>query len=238
MWYLENNPDGNMDRLTDCFYWAVQTITTVRRILLLLLAYSCCSCRERFVAPVSNKTCAAQVGYGTVPVASKLGMCLSALVSLLGVVFLAVGSGIVGSGFTEILEEDRRARQAEKLRLLSKGEGGGEAEGLEEDEEEGQREQRAQQQAAAGVASGDSMLEASVEVAAQPQPPALGAGGAEPAWAVRLEERQQRTEATLKNVERMLAVLLLQAQKEQGKAGQPTPPPDAGGGGAAAGGRE
>jgi len=30
MWYLENNPDGNMDRLTDCFYWAVQTITTVR----------------------------------------------------------------------------------------------------------------------------------------------------------------------------------------------------------------
>ena len=171
------------------------------------------------------------------PVASKLGMCLSALVSLLGVVFLAVGSGIVGSGFTEILEEDRRARQADKLRLLSKG--GGEAEG--HGEEEGQGEQRAQQQAAAvAAASGGSMLEASVEVATQPQPqpPVFGAGGAEPAWAVRLEERQQRTEATLKNVERMLAVLLLQAQKEQGKAGQPTPPPDAGGGGAAAGGRE
>ena len=50
--------------------------------------------------------------------------------------------------------------------------------------------------------------------------------------------RQQRTEATLKNVERMLAVLLLQAQKEQGKAGQPALAPDAGGGGAAAGGRE
>ena len=86
------------------------------------------------------------------------------------------------------------------------------------------------------------MQEASVEVATQPQPqpPVFGAGGAEPAWAVRLEERQQRTEATLKNVERMLAVLLLQAQKEQGKAGQPAPapPPDAGGGGAAAGGRE
>ena len=161
------------------------------------------------------------VGIGTAGPGTGMGRIVSCVVSVLGVLFLAVPVGIVAAGFTEMIEEDRRLRAVAKSFQLKASAsrkarekthrlaGGG----------------AAQPHAASGTTGGlcATVGDASVEVQPAPESPRLPpmSPGADPetyataAWATRLEERQTRLEASMERVEAMLSSLVAIAQQQQ-----------------------
>ena len=174
-------------------YWAIQAITTVG------------------ITP----------GPGT-----GLGRIVSAVVSVLGVLVVAVPAGIVAAGFTEMIEEDRRER--EKLRAVAKSF---------QVRTKASRKEREKKRVAAGSGTVQQQArpgagglgpertatpsDASIEVQSGPLSPIAdtaavdSANDATATWAMRLEERQLRLEASLERVEAMVSSLVARATAQQ-----------------------
>ena len=163
------------------------------------------------------------VGIGTAGPGTAMGQIVSCVVSVLGVLFLAVPAGIVAAGFTEMIEEDRRLRAVAKSFQLKTS-------ASRKAREKTQRAAGggvAQLHAASGTTGdlGATVSDASVEAQSAPASPRTPPvpSGADPeqyatsAWAARLEERQTRLEESLERVEAMLSSLVTIAQqRDQG----------------------
>ena len=221
----EDAERGVLTNMPAAFYWAIQTITTV--------------------------------GMTKYP-GTPMGQVVSVFVSVLGVLFLAVPAGIVASGFTEMIEEDRRTRAiAKQFKLRTNASRNNRQQERERAtaSRESELQQRAAEEtgaaaalaaavaaaAARGAAAAPApsahvaMADASVEVQQQ----AVGSSsGGTAAWAARIEDRQERMEASLERLEGMLSSLLMSVQ-DDGSAGHefpspfpsPSPSPSAPGGG-------
>ena len=217
----EDAERGVLTNMPAAFYWAIQTITTV--------------------------------GMTKYP-GTPMGQVVSVFVSVLGVLFLAVPAGIVASGFTEMIEEDRRTRAiAKQFKLRTNASRNNRQQERERAtaSRESELQQRAAEEtgaaaalaaaAARGAATAPApsahvaMADASVEVQQQ----AVGSSsGGTAAWAARIEDRQERMEASLERLEGMLSSLLVSVQ-DDGSAGHefpspfpsPSPSPSAPGGG-------
>ena len=161
------------------------------------------------------------------------GKVVNAVVSILGVLVLAVPAGIVAAGFTEIHEEDRRMRALAKSASF-KFKANASRKGREKTQHGGPAEQSGSSgligmraEASAGLAATAS--DTSVEVQptlnspgtllSAPGTPLSEAGGADPVkfvpteWMARLEDRQQRLEASMDRMEAMLSSLVTATQQ-------------------------
>jgi len=185
---------------------------------------------------------------------TPMGQVVSVFVSVLGVLFLAVPAGIVASGFTEMIEEDRRTRAiAKQFKLRTNASRNNRQQERERAtaSRESELQQRAAEEtgaaaalaaaAARGAAAAPApsahvaMADASVEVQQQ----AVGSSsGGTAAWAARIEDRQERRGASRDGLDGMLSSLLMSVQ-DDGSAGHefpspfpsPSPSPSAPGGG-------
>ena len=155
------------------------------------------------------------VGFGGKP-GTPLGKVLSAGVSLVGVLFLAVPSGIVGSGFAEMMDQDRKTRRvasAFMLRKEAREARGGASNGTAGGQGESPRGSWAGDDDDGSV--GGTPLSSPMNVGRLARGGASGGGGGEwasvaevdAAWAQRIEERQAALEASLGRVEAMLGVI-------------------------------
>ena len=183
---------GTLTTVTTSMYWAIQAITTVG------------------ITPGPT---------------TALGRIVSAVVSVLGVLVVAVPAGIVAAGFTEMIEEDRRER--EKTRAVAKSFQARTKASRKEREKtrsaagSGMVQQQARPGAGGLGPESATLSDASIEVQSGPLSPIANAAvvhsanDATATWAIRLEERQLRLEASLERVEAMVSSLVARAAAQQ-----------------------
>ena len=150
------------------------------------------------------------VGFGDKP-GTPLGKVLSAGVSLMGVLFLAVPSGIVGSGFAEMMEQDRKTRRVASVLLRSKEDRearaalGGQPNGTTDGQ--GHRGSGGRDADDFEGSADNTPLSSPTPADRPPRALSFSVAGVDADWARRIEERQAGLEVSLERVEAMLGVI-------------------------------
>ncbi len=163
----------------------------------------------------------------TKPPSTLAGQVVNAIVSVLGVVVLAVPAGIVAAGFTEIHAEDRRKRTLAKSAVSSfKFRANASRTGREKKQSGGSAEQSSSSvpvgtgaDASAGLVAMASDTSVEVQPTVHSPGTPLREAGADPVkvvpteWMARLEDRQQRLEASMERMEAMLSSIVVATQQ-------------------------